>query len=78
MTASIIATEQDLPRYADDASEGPQQLIHRTDIQAVIIDRQHVLSEKHIAMDIAEAADLTQRCKFEILQTGITCAVHEN
>ncbi|PYH89597.1 oxidoreductase family, NAD-binding Rossmann fold protein [Aspergillus ellipticus CBS 707.79] len=93
-SASAIATELPLSRYADDAGEGLQQLLERPDIQAVIIALpitkqahyiraalaagKHVLSEKPTAKDVAEAVDLIQWYKAEIAPKGITWAVAEN
>ncbi|OJJ98643.1 hypothetical protein ASPACDRAFT_44275 [Aspergillus aculeatus ATCC 16872] len=82
-SASSIAPEQQIDRYADDAPQGLDQLLARDDIQAVIIALpitnqaayvraalsagKHVLSEKPIAKDRAEATALLDWYRSTIL-----------
>ncbi|PYI20336.1 oxidoreductase family, NAD-binding Rossmann fold protein [Aspergillus violaceofuscus CBS 115571] len=96
-SATSIAPEQSLDRYADDASQGIDQLLARDDIQAVIIALpitnqaayvraalaagKHVLSEKPIAKDLAEATTLLDWYRSTILPQGSaapTWSVAEN
>ncbi|RAL02175.1 Gfo/Idh/MocA family protein [Aspergillus ibericus CBS 121593] len=93
-SAAGIATDLQLGRYADDTNQGLPHLLERADIQAVIIALpitkqahyvraalsagKHVLSEKPIAKDIAEAVSLIQWYRSEIAPKGITWAVAEN
>ncbi|PYI08048.1 oxidoreductase family, NAD-binding Rossmann fold protein [Aspergillus sclerotiicarbonarius CBS 121057] len=93
-SAAGIAPDLQLARYADDADQGLHHLLERADIRAVIVALpitkqahyvrtalsagKHVLSEKPIAKDVAEAVSLIQWYKSEIAPKGITWAVAEN
>ncbi|OJJ37930.1 hypothetical protein ASPWEDRAFT_171380 [Aspergillus wentii DTO 134E9] len=92
--AASITPELPIDRYADDAEQGLQQLLERSDIQAVIIALpiphqakfvraaltagKHVLSEKPIAKDVAEASELVNWYKTEIEPKGTFWSVAEN
>ncbi|PYH76916.1 oxidoreductase family, NAD-binding Rossmann fold protein [Aspergillus uvarum CBS 121591] len=96
-SAASIAPDRQLDRYADDAPESLEQLLARDDIQAVIIALpitnqaayvraalsagKHVLSEKPIAKDLAEATALLDWYRSTILPQGSaapTWSVAEN
>ncbi|PYH42877.1 Gfo/Idh/MocA family protein [Aspergillus saccharolyticus JOP 1030-1] len=94
-SASSIAADQNLDCYAEDADQGLDQLLAREDIQAVIIALpithqaqyvraalsagKHVLSEKPIAKDLAEATALLDWYHTTILPAGkATWSVAEN
>ncbi|KAI9036533.1 Gfo/Idh/MocA family protein [Aspergillus affinis] len=92
-TAQKLAPEKPLDRYADDTDQGLQQLLARSDIQAVIIALaigtqtpyihaalsagKHVLSEKPITDNVAEAVELTRWYRSEISPT-VNWSVAEN
>ncbi|PLB53608.1 oxidoreductase family, NAD-binding Rossmann fold protein [Aspergillus steynii IBT 23096] len=92
-TAQKVAPDQPLDRYAEDADQGLQQLLARPDIHGVIIALaigvqtpyiraalsagKHVLSEKPITENVAEAVELIRWYRSEISQT-VSWAVAEN
>ncbi|PKY06157.1 glucose-fructose oxidoreductase [Aspergillus campestris IBT 28561] len=93
-SAQSVAPDRDLARYADDADQDLAAMLDRSDITAVIIAvpivltakfvrialdaGKHVLSEKPIAKDIAEATTLLQWYRSSGVSQRANWSVAEN
>ncbi|KAF7846099.1 hypothetical protein BT93_L5260 [Corymbia citriodora subsp. variegata] len=94
LTSSLPSNHKDVSSYSDDGSENLDALLARTDVQAVIIALpianqaqyvrkslqagKHVLSEKPVAENVAEAVQLLSWYKQSILPDGVFWSVAEN